>query len=66
MKIISMAQTYTCEYQHCDQSADGIAFDRNIGEVGFYCNTHLDVVAEHGYPEYISQCPNCSCLIPVN
>lgn len=61
-----------CRYDGCNEPATQIAVGRaNRGHPGHpvmavYCDTHAEVVADEGSPEYREHCPNCGCQFGVN
>ncbi len=62
-----------CEYEGCSEYADSLAVGRKgwvdspaHPGVASYCTPHADMVAEEGSPEYVQDCPNCSCRFGVN
>lgn len=65
----------TCQYKGCDKPATKIASGRrdyenkpqeNAYDIGCFCEDHADIVADAGYPEYHTICPNCGCQFGVN
>jgi hypothetical protein len=66
MKIKALANQHECEYPDCKNFAVDIVFNRDKWEIGFYCSEHVNQIINIGDPEYIEQCPNCECFIPIN
>jgi hypothetical protein len=55
-----------CQYDDCQNPVEAIAYDREAGEIGFYCHEHCDTIVSKEDPEYIEGCPNCGCKFGVN
>lgn len=60
-----------CEWIDCGEPATTIAIGRTWFEnpghpLGLFCEAHADKVAGESNPEYIVECPNCSCHFGVN
>ena len=57
----------TCQFDGCERDATTIAAGREpVIHVGVFCDTHAEVVADEGSPEYTYYCANCGCLQGVN
>lgn len=54
------------EHGECDQAAEMIAYDRQRGIVGLFCQNHANMIIEQDSPEYTNYCQNCGCLEGVN
>ncbi len=61
-----------CAYEDCEAEATTLAKGRDYygngghSEVAWYCDTHANMVADEGNPEYLECCPNCGCRFGVN
>lgn len=62
-----------CAWEGCDDPATHIACGRKLyrddgghPDPACYCETHANMVADEGYPEYETTCPNCQCVYGVN
>jgi len=60
-----------CSFEGCEAIATEVACGRHDGprshpEPAIYCESHADMVAWEGSPEYTTNCPNCSCFFGVN
>ena len=55
-----------CSYEDCTKEADTLVYSRKLHKVIKTCYDHAQIVVDEGSPEYIEDCPNCGCLIPVN
>ena len=64
MKVIKVGAK--CDLDGCEETATTLAYDRDAGRVGFYCDTHWKYVIDKGGPEYSHICPNCGCVSGVN
>lgn len=61
-----------CDVKECFELATVRAYSKgetvDSGYTGYYCEKHaVEVVRKSpGGPEYVAQCPCCSCLFGVN
>lgn len=71
--MIRIMMPTTCEYDGCGKPATRIASGRKADQpnpayhdVGLFCEDHGKMVAQEDSPEYLTTCPNCSCVFGVN
>lgn len=56
-----------CKYKGCTEPATMIACGRSdYPKPDCFCEEHATLVAGEGNPEYLNECPNCTCLHGVN
>lgn len=68
-----------CAWVGCDKPATHVAAGRAADDLlsrsalgerhpapACYCEEHAEEVADEGYPEYRTECPNCECKFGVN
>lgn len=65
-RIVGLINPPECQWNGCTATGDGLVYDRKGDRFMRCCMKHRNRAADQDNPEYIHECENCGCTIPIN